>query len=590
MRRLVSLSISVLFLACLLFPSSVPADPPPNKALLGKTVEGFTLKDLAGQPWALRDCQDKKAIAVVFLGTECPINNAYLPRLAELNKTYASRGVQFVGINANSQDSSVRVAEHAKKYDIPFPVLKDDGNVVADQLGAQRTPEVVLLDGARRICYHGRIDDQYGIGYKRPAPTRRDLVEALEEVLAGKVVSQPATPVAGCVIGRLVKPQGTATVTYSREVSRILQKNCQECHRPSQIGPMALLTYDDAAAWAETIREVVQERRMPPWHADPLHGKFLNDRRLSDADRQTLLTWIEQGCPKGDDKDLPTARQFASEWMIGKPDAVFQMSDEFMVPAEAPRRGVPYMYFKAPTNFNEDRWVQASEAKAGNPSVVHHIIVYIVDPKLGRKPSEDRIGEGWIAAYAPGDMPMILAPGHAKKLPKGAILIFQMHYTPNGIAQADRSSVGLVFAKEPPKRQVLTAAISGRFFKIPPGDDNHQVESSFTFPEDSEIISFMPHMHLRGKDFLYEALLPDNKTQTLLSVPRYDFNWQSVYRLAAPVPMPKGTKIHCVAHFDNSTKNRNNPDPTKTVTWGDQTWEEMMIGWMDFVYDKPAQQ
>jgi peroxiredoxin/mono/diheme cytochrome c family protein len=559
---------------------------------LGKKAADFSLKDTNGNVVSLASFKDKKAVVVVFVGTECPINNAFMPRLAELHKAYAGQGVQFLAINANRQDTAERVAEHAKRYSIPFPVLKDEGSVVADQFGAQRTPEAFVLDAQSTICYQGRIDDQFGNFYSRPQPTRRDLAIALDEVLAGKAVTQPKTDVAGCIIARATQPKTDGTVTYTKQVARILQKNCQECHRPGQIGPMALLTYDDAASWSETIREVVQEERMPPWFADPHYGKFANDRRLAKEERETLLAWIAQGCPKGDDKDLPRPVAFVEGWRIGKPDLILSMKEEFEVPAEAPKTGIPYQHFEVETNFTEDRWVERAEARPGANSVVHHIVVFINPPKEKFIPKR---GGRVLVGTAPGDMPLILKPGLAKKVPAGSKLIFQMHYTVSGTATKDRSSVGLIFAKEPPTYQVLTLPVAafdpktGRpSLRIPAGADNHKVESQFAFSEDTKILGFMPHMHLRGKDFLYEVIYPDGKTETLLSVPRYNFNWQSAYRLAEPKAVPKGTKIHCVAHFDNSSKNPNNPDPTQAVEWGDQTWEEMMIGWTDFVYDKPA--
>jgi peroxiredoxin len=563
---------------------AVPADA--ARAGLGKKVAAFTLTDARDQrSVALADLKDKKAVVVVFLGTECPVNNAYLPTLARLHEDYAPKGVQFLGINANLQDTPERIAAHARKNALPFPVLKDPGNAVADQFGARRTPEAFVLDAAGVIVYQGRIDDQFGVGYQRPRPTRRDLAEAIEEVLAGKAVSQAQAPVAGCLIARAAPFKADGPVTYSNQVARIVQKNCQECHRPGQIGPMPLLTYEDASAWSGTIYEVVNERRMPPWHADPRHGRFANDRSLSPEDRDTLLRWIDLGCPKGDPKELPAPREFAEGWRIGRPDVVFAMPQEFDVPESVEGNGIPYQYFTVDPGFTEDRWVERAEARPGAPEVVHHIIVFVVPP--GAQAGER--GRRLLVGTAPGDMPLILEPGFAKKVPAGSKLLFQMHYTPNGKAQKDRSTVGLVFAKKLPERQVLTVPIATRSFRIPPGDASHRVESSFTFPEDGRIISFMPHMHLRGKDFLYETVTPDGKTQTLLSVPRYDFNWQSVYRLAESVAVAKGGKVHCVAHFDNSPNNRNNPDPGKTVTWGDQTWEEMMIGWMDFVLDRPAQ-
>jgi hypothetical protein len=390
--------------------------------------------------------------------------------------------------------------------------------------------------------------------------------------------------VAGCLLGRAAKPKTDATVTYARHVSRIMQNHCQECHRPGQVGPMALLTYDDASAWAAMIREVVTDGRMPPWHADPRHGKFANDRSLPKQEKESLLAWIDQGCPKGDEKDLPPPRTFTKGWTIGEPDAVFTMPAEFEVPAETPKFGVPYQYFSVQTNFAEDRWVAQAEARAGAPEVVHHIIVFIVPPGEGFNPNTPAMRV--LCGTAPGDMPFKAPAGMGKKIPAGSRLVFQMHYTPSGRKQKDRSSVGIVFARGPVERQILTMPVGNRFFRIPPGDENHKVESWWSFREDGQILSFMPHLHLRGKDFLYEVTYPDGKQETLLSIPRYNFNWQSVYRLQTPLKVPKGTRLHCVAHYDNSAKNPNNPDPTRTVTWGDQTWEEMMIGWIDFVYDR----
>ncbi len=586
MRRLVP--FAGLLLLAVLVGCALHAEPAPPA--VPARVADFTLKDvLTDKPVSLGDFKAKKAVVVVFMGTECPINNAYMPRLAEMARTYADKGVAFLGINSNCNDAPPRIAGHAKKYDLPFPVLRDPANVVADQFGAKRTPEAFLLDGSRNIVYRGRIDDQYGVGYKRAAPTRRDLAEAIDEALAGKPVSQPSTKAAGCFIERVVAPKADGSITFSKDVSRVLQKNCQECHRPGQVAPMPLLTYEDAVAWSDSVREVVQQKRMPPWLADPHFGKFQNDRSLSDADRTTLLGWIEQGCPKGDPADLPPERQFVEGWTIGKPDAVFSMAEEYTIPADAGPKGVKYQYFIVETHFDEDRWIQAAEARPGNPAVVHHIIVYVVKPGLGglvREKTGDGIGDGFLTAFAPGELGTVLAPGTAKRLPKGAILAFQMHYTPNGVEQKDRSSVGLVFAKEPPKVEVRTRGIAQKHLVIPAGEANFEAKSETTFDQDADLLSFLPHMHLRGKDFLYEVVYPDGKRETLLSVPHYDFSWQSTYRLEKPLHLPAGTKIECTAHYDNSKDNLNNPDPNKTVRWGDQTWDEMMIGFVDYAYTK----
>ncbi len=579
MKRLTSLC------ALIALAGPVAADTPPTN--LGKQITPFTLADTHGKPVALTDFQDRKAVVIVFIGTECPIGNAFLPTLARLNATYAPRGVQFLAVNANRQDTPERIAEHARKYGIPFPVLKDTGNRVADRFGARRTPEAFVLDAERRIRYQGRIDDQFGVGYRGTHPTHRDLADALDALLAGKPIARPTTPVAGCLIARVKQPHAQVAVTYSKQVARILQQNCQECHRPGQVGPMPLLTYDDALSWSDTIREVIDQRRMPPWYADPRYGKFSNDRSLSKRDRDALLAWVDQGCPHGDDRDLPPPRQFVNGWTIGQPDLVLTMPKEFDVPAEMPRRGIPYKYFSVPTNFTEDRWVERAEARPGAGEVVHHIVVFIEPPGETFNPNDPRVRV--LGGTAPGDMPLILPPGYARRIPAGSRLIFQMHYTPNGRAQKDRSSIGLIFAKRPPAHEVRTVPVFNAAFFIPPGEGNYEIESTFKVRRPAHVIGFMPHMHLRGKDFRYEAIYADGKTETLLSVPRYDFNWQSVYRLAKPLAIPAGTVIHCVAHFDNSAKNRNNPDPSRFVAWGDQTWEEMMIGWMDFAYDSPPQ-
>jgi peroxiredoxin len=555
------------------------ADPPE----VGAKVPDFRLIDAQGQTVSLA-AQKGKAVVVVFTGTQCPLANLYLPRLAELHKEFSPQGVAFLAIYSNLQDTTLRIAEHAKKQEIPYPVLHDEGQKVAGQFGARRTPEAFVLDSGRTIRYRGRIDDQFGIDIRRAKPTRDDLAEALREVLAGKQVSVASTTVTGCLIGLGVKKSEQGTVTFNGHVASILQKNCQDCHRPGQIGPMPLLTYEDAYAWGEMIREVVEERRMPPWYADPKHGKFSNDRSLPTKDRGTLLAWIDQGMPKGDPKLAPKPRQFVEGWTIGQPDVVVTMPTAYEVPAEMPKFGVPYQYFMVDPKLDEDRWLVRAEAKAGAPEVVHHIIVFLVPPGETFKPGNPKTSV--IGGMAPGEMPLMLPPGYARHLPKGSKFIFQMHYTPNGKVQEDRSSIGLVFTKEPPKHVVVTRPVFNQKFIIPAGADNYEVKSNFVFQQDGYVVGMMPHMHLRGKDFTIQARSSDGNVETLLSVPRFNFAWQSVYRLDPPLPMPKGTRIECTAHFDNSKANANNPDPTRPVYWGDQTWEEMMIGWIDFAFDR----
>ncbi len=374
-------------------------------------------------------------------------------------------------------------------------------------------------------------------------------------------------------------------VTYAKQISRIFQERCETCHHAGTAAPFTLATFEDALHWSDTIREVISTNRMPPWHADPHFSQFSNDRRLSKQERDEILAWLKSGMPLGDKKDLPAPKTFAAGWVIGKPDVVFELPEEQTVQATGV---VPYQYFVTPTNFEHDVWIQAAEARPGNRAVVHHIIVSYRDPKSSGRGNGRGFGDGMIVGTAPGDMPVILPAGVALRIPAGAELVWQMHYTPNGKEAKDKSQVGFVFYKgsEPPKRFASTRGISDNRFVIPPGDANYKSESEWVVPRDTLLLSFMPHMHLRGKDFEYQAVYPNGKTETILKVPHYDFAWQTSYRLAKPLRLPKGTKIHCTAHFDNSSANPANPDPKKEVTWGDQTWEEMMIGWVDYMWEQ----
>src|SRR5262249_1525173 len=372
------------------------------------------------------------------------------------------------------------------------------------------------------------------------------------------------------------------SVTFSRDIAPILYNRCAECHRPGEVAPMSLLTYAEVRPWARAIKEKVVARAMPPWLADPAYGHFENDRRLSQPEIDSIAAWVDAGAPKGDDKDLPPLPKFEPGWQLGKPDAVIQLQDDVEVPAEGV---VPYKYYTVATGFKEDKWVRAAEIRPSNRKVVHHVIVFVQEP--GEKAEGEaavRSGRGYkLAGFAPGEQPKVYPAGTAKLIKVGATLNFQMHYTPNGQAAKDRSYIGLYFAKGPIEKKVLTGTAMNAKFVIPPGDGNYEVRSSWTAPDDVRIVDLMPHMHLRGKDFIYTAVYPDGRSEVLLSVPRYDFNWQLLYRPRQPLLLPRGTRLDCVAHFDNSTKNKYNPDATKEVRWGPQTWEEMMIGWFDYV-------
>ena len=448
----------------------------------------------------------------------------------------------------------------------------------------------------------------------------------LNSLIAGLTLS-----LALVAIGHAQAPNRAAATdpgapTFTRDVAPIMFTKCASCHRPGEVAPMALLSYADARPWASAIKQKVSTRAMPPWHADPAHGSFRNDLRLSDREIDTIVKWVDGGAREGDPSALPALPKFPEGWQIGKPDAVFEMTQDFEIPASGE---VAYQYFEVPTNFTEDKWMQAGEVRAGDRSHVHHIIVYVREP--GRTvrpnvvtvrpiinaaatqpaaPAQERVaaaavtaaqrpvvpaaqgagrppggGDAMLVNWAVGEDAPVHLPGTAKRIPAGSTLIFQVHYTTNGKAGRDRSRIGLVFAKEPPQREIRTGLISNPVFAIPPGAGDHQVEAEATFSDDVKIWSMHPHMHLRGKDMTFTATYPDGRSEILLRVPKYDFGWQTDYWLAQPLSVPKGTKIRVTAHFDNSPANRANPDPKATVRWGDQTWEEMMIGFFTYTVE-----
>ena len=415
-----------------------------------------------------------------------------------------------------------------------------------------------------------------------------------------------------------VSAQSAASPTFSRDVAPIFYNKCVGCHRPGEVAPMSLITYRDVRPWASAIREKVTTRVMPPWHADRQYGSFRNDLSLTQREIDTIAAWAAGGASEGNPSDLPALPKFPDGWQIGTPDRVFEMQADYQIPATGT---IDYQYFEVPTNFTEDRWIQAGEVRAGDRAHVHHIIVYVKEPKPSARPNVVRIrpilpagaappaaparepaatdaparsaapggGDAMLVNWAVGEDAPVYLPGTAKRIPAGSTLIFQVHYTTNGRPGVDRSRIGLIFAKEPPRQEIRTGIIANPVFAIPAGAANHEVEAEASFSEDVRIWTMHPHMHLRGKDMTYTAIYPDGRSEVVLRVPRFDFGWQTDYWLAEPLTLPKGSKLHVRAHFDNSTANRSNPDPTKVVRWGDQTWEEMMIGFFTYTVEgQPA--
>ena len=398
-----------------------------------------------------------------------------------------------------------------------------------------------------------------------------------------------------------VNAQSPAAPTFSKDVAPILYKNCTNCHRPGEIGPMPLVSFNDARPWAKAIANRVTDGTMPPWHADPAHGEFLNDRSLSAADRDTIVKWASGGALEGTRADLPKLPPYAEGWQMGQPDTIWSMQEDYPIPASGT---IEYKNFEVPTNLTEDRWAQAIEVRPGNRSVVHHVIVYLIDPKPVRAPQPFTPGPGmrrpadapktergleandrpmqhqptgWLSGYAPGQSVRVYQPGTALRVPAGATLIIQEHYTATGKDTTDRTRIGIKWAKEAPKTQVDVATLQNGNFKLPAGAADTRVDAELTLKEDVTVWSILPHTHMRGKKWEVTATYPDGRSELILNVPKYDFNWQTDYIFKQPLNLPKGTKIRTSAWYDNSTANKANPDPKKDVYWGDQTWEEMQF-------------
>jgi thiol-disulfide isomerase/thioredoxin len=540
---------------------------------IGDQVLNLDFKDIHYLPRSLDDFSNKKGFVVVFTNTTCPLVQRYLPALKQLEKDYRDKGVQFLAINVGADDTVVAMAAQAVKFDIEFPFVKDfDGDCVR-ALGVQRTPGVAILDGERRLRYRGRIDDQYRLGGTRATATRSDLREALDEVLSGRDVSVKETPIDGCPITFADAKPASGNVNYAEHVAPILRKHCETCHRPDTTAPFSLNTYQQVAAKADAVAEVLTDGRMPPWFAADDYGHFINKRALTPTEKDTLLDWARSGKLKGDESKLPPALKVESsgKWLIGKPDLILQ-APKFDLPAAG---DIPYKYPILPYVFAEDTWIQRIQILPDNPRVVHHCNMAYITP-----------GDKWkktnfITGTVPGGSPMLLDDGMAFLIPKGSSLLLQIHYVTTGKEEKCQISVGFKYAGGMVKKRLRHKLLEDKDFAIPPGAPAHRVASAKVFEHDADVLALFVHMHLRGRDMTFQASYPDGKTETLLMVPNYSFDWQIPYRYAdGSKQFPKGTRLEAVAHYDNSTFNPFNPDPKTTVKEGPQTYHEMMNGFI----------
>jgi thiol-disulfide isomerase/thioredoxin len=551
-------------------------------------VAALRLKDENGKARTAAEFKGRKVLVLVFLGTECPVANSYVPRLSELAKNYQTKGVQFLGINSVPDDTHQEMSRHAKQFALGFPVLKDDKQVLADCVSARVTPEAFVLDAERVLRYRGRIDDGYESRTKRRTqPQSNDLEAAIASVLDGNAVEVAETKALGCAIVRADKAAAkTAKVTYHKDVLPILQERCQSCHRPGQVAPFSLTSYKETRNWGAEIKEFTGNRQMPPWLAEPGHGEFQGVRRLPDEQIATIASWVDGGMTEGSAKDAPPTKIWSDEWALGKPDLVLT-ADEYEVAAAG---NDDFRVFVMPTGLTEDKEVVAVDFRPGNSRVVHHVVSFVDTTGKARElDAEDTkagydSGPGGIkvpgatiqGVWAPGNLPRFLPADVGRPLPKKGDVVIQIHYHKTGKPEKDRTQVALYFAKEAVKKRAHTAIFGPFNIDIPAGAERHEQKFGFNLPAPVQVLNIMPHMHLLGRELKVTATFPDGGVKNMVWIKKWDYRWQDSYVYKEPLVLPKGTRVEVTAVWDNSPANPLNPsNPPKRVRFGEQTTDEM---------------
>ncbi|MDC0302541.1 redoxin domain-containing protein [bacterium] len=547
-----------------------------NAEVLPSRAENFALIDHEGKSHELDyylKMEAVKGLVVFVQGNGCPLVQKRLPELEEMKKSYQPKGILFCMLNANLQDSRAEIKEEINQYGSGIPVLKDEPQIVARSLGVQRTGEIYLISSAgRKIVYRGAIDDRLGYQAEKPMATKHYLRDAIENLLAGKEIKPAVTEAPGCKITFPKYPKG---LTYTRDIAPILAQKCVTCHTKGGLGPFAMSSYRKIAGWSDMIAEVIMTRQMPPWQADPEIGDFSNDCSLSPEEANKVVTWVAEGSPKGEGPDpLVGLKVETPDWSIGKPDKVIKLPAQ-----KVESKGVfDYRYVTLDNPFDRDVWLKATEVRPGNLRVLHHVVVRS-HPVGKRKQTQ------WITTYAPGTQAQRYPEGSSVYLKKGHQLWFQLHYTASGKPEVDETQIGLHVSDKPTAKIFKTAVVLEKGFKIMPGDRASEYKSELPIPKDSTLYAINPHMHFRGKFMEFEAKFPDGSWEMLLSVPNYNFNWQRTYVFQKPRRLPRGTKIEIRNAWDNSVNNPNNPDPRKTVVWGQQSFDEMFFATLGYIED-----
>lgn len=549
------------------------------------TVEGNRL-DLARKPGQI--------LAVIFYSTQCPIANDCSFELGRLSAEYSPEKVQFLGICVDPDLNRDEIICHSRDFNLNFPIVHDRSGGFTRKFGAKFTHEAFVLDHEGVVRYRGRIDDRYlKRPQKNPNPKSRELSDALKALTEGRAVKVAYAEAVGCPVPEAKSGSQPESPTYARDISRIIQKKCQECHSKGQIGPFPLETYEHARKRASDLAEVTADRLMPPWKAERGFGlAFKNDHSLSNEEIQVFSDWAEAGAPLGDIADMPAPVTFPTGWKLGTPDLVLQIQDGFEIPATGPDL---YRCFVLPTNLPKDVYISKIEYMPENKVVSHHMLAWTDISGEGRKKDADEPGPGYISfvgpnvkthstlsGWAAGKEPYSLPDGVGISMPKNADVIIQMHYHPSGKPERDRSRIGLHFSRTPVKATTHMVSVSNKSFTIPAGANNHEIRAELVMPADVILHTVSPHQHTIGKRFTMTAVFPDGRETNLIRIPRWDFNWQTTYELEKPLELPRGTVVKVVATYDNSAENPFNPhQPPRDVNWGPQTTDEMCNGWMN---------
>jgi peroxiredoxin len=555
----------------------------------------FSLLDLSGKTHTLDQNDARWVRAFVFLSTECPVSNGYVPTLNELRTKFADR-VEFFGVVSDPSVTRTQAAKHFAEYKATFPLLFDASGLLATALKPSHVPQAFVLNRDGRLVYRGAIDNAWeAIGRRRPKAEKHYFADALTAAVDGKAVAVAETTPVGCLFETPPTKGEKAKITYARDIAPIIQARCLNCHRDGQVAPFALADYDQTAKRAKQIVRVTQDRLMPPWIPAPGHDKFVGERWMTDRELELLKTWAETGRAKGDDADLPPAPKFAEGWRLGKPDLIVKMAEPFAVPADGPDL---LQNFVIPLDIAEDKLVAAVEFHPGNKRVAHHAVLFLDDTGTARKldkatpePGYANFGgpgflpSGALGGWSVGNTARPLPNGMGRYLKKGSDLVVQMHYHPTGKKESDQTEIGLYFVKKPvaeslkePAKLVGSIWMANYEMDIPAGEKSYKRSTSYTLPKEVIMVGVVPHMHLLGKSMTVTATLPDKTVKTLIDIKSWNYNWQDEYYYERPFQLPAGTRLDVTAVFDNSIENPSNPSsPPQRVTWGDGTKDEMLF-------------